>query len=75
MPQLQEIIPSIMVTHNVPANSILTIPLSDTKFALGKFSGRDNKIKPFLIHYKLLLEQNNVLSDKGKYELIPHYCS
>ena len=64
-----------MVTHNVPANSILTMPLAETKFALEKFSGRYNKIKPFLIHYELLLEQNNVLSDKDKCELVSHYCS
>ena len=64
-----------MVTHNVPANSILTMPLAETKFAPEKFSGRYNKIKPFLIHYELLLEQNNVLSDKDKCELVSRYCS
>lgn len=64
-----------MVNLNVPGNSILTMPLSDTKAAPEKFSGRYNKIKPFLIHYELLLEQNNVLSDKDKCELVSRYCS
>jgi hypothetical protein len=51
------------------------MPLSDTKSAPERFSGRYNKIKPFLIHYELLLEQNNVLSDKDKCELVSRYCS
>ena len=59
----------------MPANSILTMPLAETKFTPEKFSGRYNKIKPFLIHYELLLEQNNVLSDKDKCELVSRYCS
>lgn len=51
------------------------MPLPDTKAAPEKFRGRYTRIKSFLIHYELLLEQNNVLSDKDKCELITRYCS
>jgi hypothetical protein len=64
-----------MVNLAVPGTSILTMPLPDTKAAPEKFRGRYTRIKSFLIHYELLLEQNNVLSDKDKCELITRYCS
>jgi hypothetical protein len=64
-----------MVNLTVPGNSILTMPLPDTKAAPERFRGRYNKIKSFLTHYELLLEQNNVLGEKDKCELITRYCS
>jgi len=64
-----------MANLTVPGNSILTMPLPETKAAPEKFRGRYNKIKSFLIHYELLLEQNNVLGEKDKCELVTRYCS
>ena len=64
-----------MANLTVPGNSILTMPLPDTKAAPEKFRGRYNKIKSYLTHYELLLEQNNVLGEKDKCELITRYCS
>ena len=64
-----------MANLNVPGNSILTMPLPDSRAAPEKFKGRYTKIKSFLTHFELLLEQNNVLSDKDKCELITRYCS
>src|ERR1700735_2114531 len=64
-----------MVNLTVPGNSILTMPLPDTKPARERVRGRDSKIKSFLTHYELLLEQNNVISDKDKCELVTRYCS
>jgi hypothetical protein len=51
------------------------MPLLDTKAAPEQFRGRYTRIESFLIHYELLLEQNNILSDKDKCELITQYCS
>jgi hypothetical protein len=64
-----------MVNLTVPRNSILTMPLPDTKAAPERFRGRYNKIKSFLTHYKLLLEKNNVLGEKDRCELVTRYCS
>jgi hypothetical protein len=64
-----------MANLNASGNSILTMPLPDTKAAPEKFRGRYTRIKSFLIHYELLLDQNNVLSDKDKCELVTRYCS
>jgi hypothetical protein len=69
------IIEPIMTGLTVPGNSILTMPLPDTKSAPERFKGRYTRIKPFLTHYELLLEQNNVISDKDKCELVTRYCS
>ena len=51
------------------------MPLPDTKVAPEKFRGRYTRIRSFLIHYELLLEQHNVHSDKDKCDLIIRYCS
>lgn len=71
--------PTIQLTTmaNLPVtgNSILNMPLPDAKAAPIKFRGKSSKIKPFLVHYELLLEQNNVHDDKDKCELITRYCS
>src|SRR5882672_6383610 len=64
-----------MANLTIPGNSILTMPLPDSKAAPEKFKGRYSKIRSFIIHYELLLEQNNVLLDKDKCELITRYCS
>ena len=64
-----------MANLTVPGNSILTMPLPETKAAPEKFKGRYNKIKSFIIHYELLLEQNNVFAERDKCELITRYCS
>ena len=64
-----------MANLTIPGNSILTMPLPDSKAAPEKFKGRYSKIRSFIIHYELLLEQNNVLSDRDKCELITRYCS
>lgn len=64
-----------MANLTVPGNSILTMPLPDTKAAPEKFKGRSSKIQSFLNHYELLLAQNNVGLDSDKCELITRYCS
>ena len=71
----QRITQSIMANLTVPGNSILTMPLPDTKVAPEKFRGRYNKVKSFLTHYELLLEQNNVHGEVDKCELVTRYCS
>ena len=73
--QKSEITQSTMANLTVPGNSILTMPLPETKAAPEKFRGRYNKIKSFLTYYELLLEQNNVLGEKDKCELVTRYCS
>lgn len=55
--------------------SIITMPLSESRTAPEKFKGKYNKIKSFITHYELLLEQNNVHSDADKCEIITRYCS
>jgi hypothetical protein len=64
-----------MVNLTVPGNSILTMPLPDTKAAPERFRGRYNKVKSFITHFELLLEQNNVQADKDRCELVNRYCS
>ena len=64
-----------MTNLSVPGHSILTMPLPDSKAAPEKFRGKSSKIKSFLIHYELLLDQNNVVADKDKCDLITRYCS
>lgn len=64
-----------MANLTVPGNSILTMPLPDTKAAPEKFKGRYTKVRAFIIHFELLLEQNNVTANKDKCELISRYCS
>ena len=51
------------------------MPLPDSRAAPEKFRGKSSKIKSFLIHYELLLDQNNVVADKDKCDLITRYCS
>lgn len=63
-----------MAHSTVPGALILTMPLPDSKSAPEKFKGKYSKIRAFIIHYELLLEQNNV-AEKDKCDLVTRYCS
>ncbi|KZP28133.1 hypothetical protein FIBSPDRAFT_685114, partial [Athelia psychrophila] len=58
-----------------PASSILTMPIASAKIAPRKFTGNYHKVRAFLIHYELLLEQHNIHNGKDRCELITRYVS
>ncbi|KAF7965113.1 hypothetical protein HWV62_45565 [Athelia sp. TMB] len=51
------------------------MPLLNSRSAPEKFSGNYAKVRGFLEHYELLLEQHNVHSEVNKCELVTRYCS
>ncbi|KZP28057.1 hypothetical protein FIBSPDRAFT_729688, partial [Athelia psychrophila] len=58
-----------------PVPSILTMPLASSKVAPQKFTGNYHKVRAFLIHYELLLEQHSIHDGRNRCELVTRYVS